>query len=91
MKPDCDCLVQPKHVAFKITVIKCYVWTDCFIVAYCPRSSVELQLPEIIVLEGDGNSPRYLCNSRNEVAGSCLSPFVAVRPKTERISLVAKC
>jgi len=32
--PDDGCLVQPKHVAFYITITKCCVMKDCFTVAY---------------------------------------------------------
>jgi hypothetical protein len=31
MNPDDDCIVQPKHVAFCITIIKCCEWTFHFI------------------------------------------------------------
>jgi len=34
MKPDAGCLVQPKHVAFWITIIKNCAWTVCLIVTY---------------------------------------------------------
>ena len=68
-----------------------------FIVAYCTRITVELQLPDTIVLESDGNSSGCLCNCSIEVALSCVSPFdppyriPAVSPETEVRSLVAEC
>ena len=39
MNPDDGSLVQPKHVAFRITKIKCCVQTGCFIVKYCSNTA----------------------------------------------------
>ena len=55
-KPDGH-LMQPKHVAFWITIIKCCVWTVCFIVTYCIHTAGMIHIENYWSLHVHHSSP----------------------------------
>ena len=75
VKLDDGCLVQPKHVAFWVTIIKCRLQTVCLIVTYC-------------IAQREWFTLKKICNTDVNFSLDTVSyTFVTLRPKIPQRTL----